>query len=121
MSREPNRPQKGTPTRRTNMSSYHIKANGEPDVCRATQRSCPLGGLHYPTLKEAVEAANEGTHDPVVTFGRYSGKPLSNLLADYKYCTGLSRSRWAKENEPLVYQAVCSELERRQAVDTLRD
>lgn len=102
------------------MSKYHVKANGEPDVCRATQRPCPLRGLHYSSLKEAMDAVTINDLDPIVPFGRYRGQPLSVLLADHKYCNGLSRSRWAKENEPSIYEAVCRELKRRQAVTTLR-
>lgn len=34
----------------------HITLKGNPDVCRATTKACPLGGEHYATREEAMEA-----------------------------------------------------------------
>jgi len=35
------------------MPKYHISINGEPAVCRAFKRPCPVGGEHFDTMKDA--------------------------------------------------------------------
>lgn len=38
------------------MTKYHIAKNGDARPCTATERSCPLGGEHYDSMKEAASA-----------------------------------------------------------------
>lgn len=44
------------------MPKYHVSADGNPRVCRASNGNCPIGGdeTHY-TSKEAARAAFEGS------------------------------------------------------------
>lgn len=38
-------------------SKYHISPQtGRPNLCRAETKSCPIGGIHYPSKEEAQEA-----------------------------------------------------------------
>lgn len=41
------------------MTKYHISATGEPAVCKARFRPCPLGGEHYASLEAANKAVRE--------------------------------------------------------------
>jgi len=44
------------------MSMYHIAKNGQPALCRANTRSCPLGnGEHFESSEKAYEALLNGT------------------------------------------------------------
>jgi hypothetical protein len=36
------------------MAKYHITAKGEPGICRASNKPCPLGGAHFSSKKEAA-------------------------------------------------------------------
>lgn len=40
------------------MARYHVTAAGNPAICKATVRPCPLGGQHYGTLAAAETAAS---------------------------------------------------------------
>ncbi len=39
------------------MSRYHLNGKGEPAVCNAVMKPCPLGGDHYDSQQAAAEAA----------------------------------------------------------------
>lgn len=42
------------------MSKFHIDSSGNPGVCRATDRACPLGGEHFDKMGDAhVHVAHE--------------------------------------------------------------
>lgn len=68
------------------MAKYHITVKGEPGLCRATSKPCPLGGEadHYPTkqdAQEAYEALNKGATFNV-TYNR-TGEAISPDLKEF--------------------------------------
>ena len=46
--------------------SYHIAKNGKPAQCNASERTCPLGGQHFESQRQAMEAVNELDVRPLV-------------------------------------------------------
>lgn len=40
-------------------AKYHIKKNGDPGVCHATLKDCPLGGAHFTSVDSAREFYEE--------------------------------------------------------------
>lgn len=45
------------------MTKYHIAQDGKPAKCSATTRACPLGGEHYESQREAMDAVNDRAFD----------------------------------------------------------
>lgn len=59
---------------------FHIDRNGNPAVCRATKRACPLGGddVHFDSMEEAQAYADEQNE---AQFGLLGG--VSTYKGDY--------------------------------------
>lgn len=68
------------------MAKYHITSKGEPGVCRATSRPCPLGGEeeHYGSKAEAQQAyekkMGESTPPPSVSPKSNDQKRVEELM-----------------------------------------
>lgn len=87
------------------MNRYHVTRSGQVAPCSATDHRCPLGGEHYPSMREAAIAAAR-TYGEAITFGKYEGRPLDDLLADKTYCRWLVQQKWFKRGYPRLYRRV---------------
>lgn len=42
-------------------TQFHINKAGDPDVCHAEKRACPLGGEHFDSIEDAMFASFKAT------------------------------------------------------------
>ena len=97
------------------MASYHISKSGNPGQCETTPESCPLGGSHFNTEKDAQDHINQKAQEdhPTVPAAakKLSSKGLSAQAKDNDATAGKFSVTLSGGSEPLFVENFETEME----------